>query len=198
MFDLALLRNRSFVGVLIAALFMSFSAFAALTYASIWLQSVQGLSPIQSGLTGLPLSAVTFTVSAVAGRRLHGAHPGKVIGGGMVLIGAGGLVGFAVVHGGASWVNLVPGYMLIGAGAGLAIPAYNASAMDAVPIQRAGMAGGSVRTMQQLGYAFGIALLGTVFTARAHSVLGGRANAHRRVRTWSLTPEGVERPPRRR
>ncbi|HEX3614430.1 MAG TPA: MFS transporter [Sporichthyaceae bacterium] len=102
MFDLRLLRNRSFVGVLLASVAMNFAAFSALTYTSIWLQSVQNLSPIQSGLTGLPLSVATFVTSATAGRRLHGAHPGKVIGGGLLLIGAGGLLGFAFVHGGAS------------------------------------------------------------------------------------------------
>ncbi len=174
MFDLSLLRNRSFVGVLVASLAVSLASFSALTYTSIWLQSVLGMTPIESGLTGLPLSVAIFATSAVLGRRLHGAHPGKVIGGGLLLIGGGGLLGFAFVRGGASWPSLVPGYLLIGIGAGLAIPASNATAMDAVPLQRAGMAGGSVRTVQQLGYAFGIALLGTVFAARAHQVLSSR------------------------
>jgi EmrB/QacA subfamily drug resistance transporter len=174
MFDLRLLRNRSFVGVLLASVAMNFAAFSALTYTSIWLQSVQNLSPIQSGLTGLPLSVATFVTSATAGRRLHGAHPGKVIGGGLLLIGAGGLLGFAFVHGGASWPALVPGYLLVGVGTGLAIPFSNVTAMDAVPLERAGMAGGAVRTVQQLGYAFGIALLGTMFSARAQHVLSGK------------------------
>jgi EmrB/QacA subfamily drug resistance transporter len=174
MFDLGLLRNRSFVGVLVASLAVNLAAFSALTYTSIWLQSVLGLSPIQSGLTGLPLSVAIFATSALLGRRLHGAHPGRVIGAGLLAIGVGGLLGLAFVRGGASWPSLVPGYLLIGIGSGLAIPASNATAMDAVPLQRAGMAGGSVRAVQQLGYAFGIALLGTVFAARAHQVLSGR------------------------
>jgi EmrB/QacA subfamily drug resistance transporter len=174
MFDLGLLRNRSFVGVLVASLAVSLASFSALTYTSIWLQSVLGLSPIESGLTGLPLSLAIFATSAALGRRLHGVHPGRVIGAGLLSIGFGGLLGLAFVRGDASWPSLVPGYLFIGIGAGLAIPASNATAMDAVPLQRAGMAGGSVRAVQQLGYAFGIALLGTVFAARAHQVLSGR------------------------
>jgi MFS family permease len=134
---------------------------------------VQGLTPIESGLTGLPLSLATFVTSAGIGRRLHNAPPGTVIAVGLLSIGAGGLVGALFVHGGASWPALLPGYALIGVGVGLAIPISNAAAMDQVPPHRRGMAGGSVRTMQQLGYAFGIALLGTVFAARARHVVAG-------------------------
>ncbi|MFF0370625.1 hypothetical protein [Micromonospora sp. NPDC005087] len=39
MFDLALLRDRSFVAVLLAGLLLTFAAFTTLTYTSIWLQS---------------------------------------------------------------------------------------------------------------------------------------------------------------
>jgi EmrB/QacA subfamily drug resistance transporter len=173
LFDLSLLRNLPFVGVLVSGLAMNFAAFAGLTYASIWLQSVQGLSPIEAGLTGLPLSLATFVTSAGIGRKLHSASPGTVIGVGLLLIGAGGLIGAVFVHGGAGWAALIPGYAFIGVGVGLAIPISNAAAMDQVPPHRRGMAGGSVRTMQQLGYAFGIALMGTVFAARARHVVAG-------------------------
>ena len=49
MFELALLRNRSFVVVLLAGLLLTFAAFATFTYTSIWLQSVLGLSAIGAG-----------------------------------------------------------------------------------------------------------------------------------------------------
>ena len=77
MLDLDLLRNRVFVGVLIAGLVLTLSAFSAFTYTSIWLQSVLGLSPIQAGLTGLPLSVSAFIVSAAIGRFLHGSRSGS-------------------------------------------------------------------------------------------------------------------------
>jgi EmrB/QacA subfamily drug resistance transporter len=174
MLDLALLRNRSFVGVLLAALLVTFAAFASFTYTSIWLQSVLGLSPIEAGLTGLPLSLASFVVSASIGRFLHGAKPGPIIGGGLLLIGLGGLVGAALVHGSASWPELIPGFLLIGIGVGLATPTLSSAGMAAVPVQRGGMAAGAVNTARQLGFAFGIAALGSVFSARAAHVLDGR------------------------
>jgi EmrB/QacA subfamily drug resistance transporter len=175
MLDMALVRNRSFAGVLLAGLVLNFAAFASFTYTSIWLQSVLGLSPIKAGLTGLPLSLAAFVVSAAIGRFLHGTKPGPIIGGGLLLIGVGGLVGGLLVHGDASWPALVPGFLLIGVGVGLATPTLSSAAMGAVPPQRGGMAAGAVNTARQLGFALGIAALGSVFAARAAHVLSGRS-----------------------
>ena len=174
MLDLALLRNRTFSGVLIASLALNFAAFAAFTYTSIWLQSVIGLSPIQAGLTGLPLSIASFVVAVLIGRVLDRAAPGPLIGAGMLLIGAGALVELITVRGDASWPALIPGFVLIGLGVGLATPTLTAAGLAAVPVERGGMAGGAVNTGRQLGYAIGIALLGTVFVSRANSTIGGR------------------------
>jgi EmrB/QacA subfamily drug resistance transporter len=184
MLDLALMRNRSFVGVLLAGLMLNLSAFAYFTYTSIWLQSVLGLSPIDAGLTGLPLSVAAFAVSASIGRFLHGARPGPIIGGGLVLIGSGAIVSALLVHGSASWPALLPGFLIVGVGVGLAMPTLSSSAMAAVPPERGGMAAGAVNTARQLGFAFGIALLGSVFAARAqsslseHGVAGAVGAAH--------------------
>ncbi len=76
------------------------------------------------------------------------------------------------MHGGASWPALIPGFVLIGIGVGLATPTFSSAAMGAVPPQRGGMAAGAVNTARQLGFALGIAALGSVFAARAAHVLG--------------------------
>ncbi len=191
MFDLGLLRNRTFNGVMLAALVGSFAAFAALTYVSIWLQSVQGLSPIEAGLTGLPLSVVAFMTAALTGRFVHRIQPGHLIGGGTVLIGIGSVLEAMLLRVHADWPSLIPGYVLVGLGVGLSIPTLSSTAMSTVPPTRGGMAAGAVNTGRQLSYAIGIAVLGSVFTARiaayltdhgapaadrtAHALSGGQA-----------------------
>src|SRR3954454_7453380 len=110
MLDLGLLRRPDFAGVLIAGLLMTFAAFSVFTYTSIWLQSVLGMSPIRAGLVGLPLSATAFAVSASVGRFLHGDQAGRVIGAGLLCIGAGGLLGALLTRGDATWTALVPGF----------------------------------------------------------------------------------------
>ncbi|MGW4462083.1 MFS transporter [Micromonospora sp. NPDC004704] len=174
MFDLALLRNRSFVAVLLAGLLLTFAAFATFTYTSIWLQSVLGMSAIGAGLTGLPMSITAFAVSAVLGRILHGRRPDLVIGGGLLLVGLGSLLTAVLVHGAAGWPALVPGLAVVGVGVGLVTPILGSVSMSLVPPQRGGMAAGAVNTARQLGFAFGIAVLGSVFAARAQAVLSGR------------------------
>lgn len=174
MFDLTLLRNRSFVGVLLAGLLLTFAAFATYTYTSIWLQSVLGMSAIGAGLAGLPMSVTAFAVAAVLGRVLHGRRPDLVIGAGLLLVGLGSLLTAVLVHGSAGWPELVPGLAVIGVGVGLATPILASVSMSLVPAERGGMAAGAVNTARQLGFAFGVAALGSVFAARARSVLSGR------------------------
>jgi EmrB/QacA subfamily drug resistance transporter len=178
MFDLALLRNHSFTGILIAGLLVNFAAFAAFTYTSIWLQSVTGLSPLRAGLVGLPMSICSMLASGIAGARLHGRSPRLVIGGGMVLIGLGSFLLALLMSPTAEWPALLPGYAVIGLGVGLVMPSLASSAMGAVPHQRGGMAAGSLSTARQLGFAIGVAVLGTVFAAQATDHLRSSSAAH--------------------
>src|SRR5450755_2466544 len=140
--DLPLFRRPAFSGVMIAALLLNAAAFAYLPYSSLWLQTVLRLSPVRAGLLGsAPLALTAFVVSALIGRFLH---PRWIIGGGMALVGA---------------------------GVGLATPTLVSSAMAAVPQHSAGMAAGAVNTARQLGFTFGVALLGSIFAARVTGVL---------------------------
>ncbi|HEY3630510.1 MAG TPA: MFS transporter [Jatrophihabitantaceae bacterium] len=172
--DLALFRSPRFVGVLVGAGVMTFSAFAYLAYTSLWLQSVRGLSPVEAGLVGsVPLSAAASLVSAGLGRFLHHSRPNWIVGGGLTLIGIGGLVQ-ARLSAGSSWPVLILGLIIVGIGVGFAAPTLVSTAMGAVPLQRGGMAAGAVNTARQLGFAFGIAVLGSVFQARTEHVLHGK------------------------
>jgi hypothetical protein len=56
--------------------------------------------------------------------------------------------------------------------AGLVMAPLSSAAMAQVPHQKAGMAAGAVATFRQLGYAFGIALLGEVFSGGLTRVAG--------------------------
>ena len=162
MLDLKLLRNPTFTAMLLAGALLSAAAWAGMTYQSLWLQSVLGLSPIKAGLVLLPAAAAAFIVSSQVGRFLHRTSPRWMVGTGLLVIGIGALVQ-AVLRENSSWPVVIPGLVLVGVGAGLALASMNSTAMSAVPWQQAGMAGGAVSAFRQLGYAFGIAVLGEVF-----------------------------------
>ena len=170
MLELALFRRASFVGVMLGAFALNAAGFAALAYSSLWLQTVLGMSPVAAGAVFLPLSGAAFVVAAVGGRLLHGVPARFTVGIGLLLIGAGaalpGLIGIA-----DSWTVLIPGSVLIGLGVGLVAPAVSGAALASVPPERYGMASGALNTFRQLGYAFGVAVLGSVVVARIQQVL---------------------------
>nr|WP_308129432.1 MFS transporter [Actinoplanes polyasparticus] len=110
-------------------------------------------------------------MSGIAGARLHGRSPRLIIGLGLLLIGAGSALTVLLLGPGSSWPALVAGYAVIGAGVGLVMPTLAEAAMAAVPRERGGMAAGAVNTARQLGFAIGIAVLGTAFAGRARAHL---------------------------
>jgi EmrB/QacA subfamily drug resistance transporter len=195
MLDLALLRNPVFTAMLLAGALLSAAAWAGFTYQSLWLQSVLGLSAIQAGLVVLPCAAAAFLVSGQVGRFLHRTSPRWMVGTGLLVIGVGALAQ-AVLRENSSWPVVIPGLVVVGIGAGLAMASLSSTAMSAVPWQRAGMAGGALSAFRQLGYAFGVAVLGEVFrggltrTAGAGlsaTLSGGQAQAVL-ARTPALSP----------
>lgn len=107
------------------------------------------------------MSLTTFDVSIAIGRVMVAVSPRKLIGVGFLLIAAGASVQ-GVIRTGSGWAVEVPGLLAGGAGAGLVLGPLSATAMAAVPGSRAGMAVGAVSTFRQLGYAFGVAVLGEV------------------------------------
>ncbi|GHI03016.1 multidrug MFS transporter [Streptomyces cellostaticus] len=185
--DLALLRKPAFVGVMAGAFAFNGVAFGVTPYLSIWMQTLLGMSPVRSGLTLLPLTVAAMIVAVLVGRLLHGVPARLTIGGGLLLIGSGNLCQ-AVLDAGSGWTALVPGFVLVGVGTGFVSPTVAGAALAAVPTERAGMAGGAVNTVRQLGYALGVAVFGTVLTSRmtgtlphgaAHALAGGEAAALR-------------------
>ncbi|MYS86908.1 DHA2 family efflux MFS transporter permease subunit [Streptomyces sp. SID5474] len=180
MLDLRLLRNPSFSGILLAGLALQFSAFAYFPQVSVWLQSQLGHGPVKAGLMLSPMAGTAFVVAALAGRlQLRGVAPRWMIGGGLVLIGIGALL-LGLTSAGDDWTALVPGLAVSGVGVGLGTPALSGAVLGVVPPQQAGMAGGALNTLRQLGFALGIALTGVVFRSKAESVLNdaGIGDAH--------------------
>ncbi|MGI5403908.1 MFS transporter [Streptomyces sp. CA-135486] len=170
--DLSLFARPSFLAVMAGGLAYNAAAFGVLPYTSIWLQTMLGMSPVRAGLALLPLAATAFVVAAASGRLLHGAPHRWVIGGGLLLIG-GGTAAQGVLDADSGWAALTAGLAVAGIGVGLVSPGLAGAALSSVPQRNAGMAGGAVNTFRQLGYALGVAVFGTIATARMTTSLDG-------------------------
>jgi EmrB/QacA subfamily drug resistance transporter len=163
--ELSLLRRPAFSGTMIAALLLSIAAFGSAPFLSLWLQSVNGMSPIDTGLALAPLSLAALVTALALGRVLHRVTPRVPIAIGLALVGTGALLQ-AHLGAGSGWAALAPGLAVAGIGVGLVSPTLASAALGSVPLERSGMAAGAVNTMRQLGFALGIAVLGAIAQAQ--------------------------------
>jgi EmrB/QacA subfamily drug resistance transporter len=165
MLDLTLLRKPAFAGGAAAAFLLSFSMFAMFLFITLYLQGVLGYSALETGWEFLPLTVVSFFVAPVSGR-LAGRVPIRVLlSGGLLLVS----IGLLLMHGvgtDSSWTTLLPGFIVAGAGIGMANPQIATTAVGVVPPERSGMGSGINTTFRQVGIATGVAALGAVMQSR--------------------------------
>jgi hypothetical protein len=132
----------------------------------LWLQSVDGLNALSSGLVLLWLAGGAFLASAVGG-----AMSGKISAVTAVRIGVAlelvGVAGIAMAASAMDGWQGIAGYLFIyGLGVGMATAQLTGVIMIDVPMDKIGQASGSQSTVRQIGSALGIAVLGTtLFTS---------------------------------
>jgi EmrB/QacA subfamily drug resistance transporter len=165
LFDLSLFRIPTFLGGSIAAFGMNGSLYALFLYLVLYLQDILGFSALQTGLRLLVVSGATFVAASLSGRFSSRLPVRWMIGVGLLMVG-GGLWWMSGLTASSGWTALVPGFILGGIGSGLVNPPLASTAVGVVPHQKSGMASGVNSTFRQIGIAAGIAVFGTLFTAR--------------------------------
>jgi EmrB/QacA subfamily drug resistance transporter len=158
MLPLQLFRNRNFSGASFAILLMSFGAGAVMLMLTQYLQFVLGYGEMRAGLALLPYAVAAAIFNGV------GAGLGQKVSN-RTLIAAGLLVmagGFAVMATTTGYLSLLVGLVVMGVGGGLAGPSAYASLMNAIPLEYAGVGSAMNDTVQQVGLAMSIAVLGSV------------------------------------
>ncbi len=164
--DVRLFARSSFATAMATAA-VSSVPFAMLVFTSLWLQDGHRLSPAGTGLALMPLAAVTFLVSTVAGKRLHDVPPRWPIIAGLAAIALG--AAWQALAGHDAW-SIAPGLAITGIGIGLIGPTLGSAVAAATPAGRAGMGSGAMTTFRQLGQTLGVVALGIVFGAPATTV----------------------------
>jgi EmrB/QacA subfamily drug resistance transporter len=164
MLPLEFFRNRTFTLANIASLLMFFGMFGSIFFLAQFFQTVQGYTPLQSGLRILPWTAMPIFIAPLAG-----AFSDKI--GGQRLM----AVGLAMQAAGLAWIAAVstptmPYSHIIGAfvlsGAGMALffaPVANVVLSSVRPDQE-GKASGANNAIREVGGVFGVAVLATIFS----------------------------------
>ncbi len=135
------------------------------------LQFDLGYSPLQAGLRILPVAAVlcvTAPLSPVAAR-FTGIR--FTVAAGLAAIAGGLWWSSAASTAAASYPAFVPGMLLIGLGAGLLLPTATNSVIGSVPRRESGVGSATNAVALQVGGALGVAVIGSVLSARYQSHL---------------------------
>ena len=175
MLPLGLFRQRQFAGPQIAVFSIAASFFAVFLYTTLYLQTVLGLSAIETGLVYLPGTSLVFIVSGLTAQFGQKIAAAKLASVGLALVAA-GLALMLVIQDDSSWTAIIPGLLVVRVGTGLFNPTGSELALRALPHEQSGLAAGTNDTFRQTGVAVGIAALGTLVPAGA--ALGGDPSSY--------------------
>ena len=170
--DISLFRRPVFLGVQLATFCLGAGMFALFPYLSIYLQDIDGNSPLGAGLRFLPITAFVFFVP-LATRKLAARAPMWALLAVSLAIVTVGVLLLEGVSVGSSWTVLLPGFIVTGIGIGLANPTIAAAALRVVDPSRTGMASGISNTCRLGGLAVGVAGLGAMLEHRVAGRLAG-------------------------
>jgi EmrB/QacA subfamily drug resistance transporter len=160
------LATSNVVGVLWAA-----AMFAWFFLSALYMQLVLNYTPMQVGLAFLPANLIMGAFSLGWSAKLvtrFGIRAPLACG---LALAAVGLALFARAPGdGAFWIDVMPGMILLGLGAGIAFNPMLLVAMSDVEPGEAGLASGIVNTSFMMGGALGLAILASVAAARSSAL----------------------------
>jgi EmrB/QacA subfamily drug resistance transporter len=168
MVDFSLLSDRNFLGAVVVALIISFAMLGVFFFLALYMQDILRYSPLEAGIRFLPSTLMIVGVAPVAGRLADRYGPRWLIASGLTIAAASLLVfsGIAVDSG---YLDLLPGFMLLGIGIALTMSPMTSAAMNAVPVQKAGVASGVLSMFRMVGGSLGVAVTGAIFQARVGS-----------------------------
>jgi EmrB/QacA subfamily drug resistance transporter len=164
MLPMAFFRDRTFTLANVASLLMSFGMFGSIFLLAQFFQTVQGYSPLGSGLRILPWTAMPMVVAPIAGALSDRIPAHRIIGTGLALQ-AVGLAWIAAVSSPTMpYADLIVPFALSGMGMGLFFAPIANVVLSSVRSEQEGQASGANNAIRELGGVFGVAILASVFS----------------------------------
>jgi EmrB/QacA subfamily drug resistance transporter len=163
MLPMRFFRDRTFALANVASMLMSFGMFGSIFLLAQFFQTVQGYSPLGSGLRILPWTAMPMIVAPIAGALSDRIPPSRIIGTGLALqaIGLGWMA--AVSSPTMPYSSLVIPFAISGMGMGMFFAPIANIVLGTVRSEEEGQASGANNAIRELGGVFGVAVLASVF-----------------------------------
>jgi EmrB/QacA subfamily drug resistance transporter len=167
---LRLFRDRLFTIAIIQGLFSGWAMFGSLNFVPLFVQAVLATSATQAGITLTPMSLSWTLTSILAGRLLLRMGYRTLAWVGMILLSFGaGMMALIDVHT-SQW--LVMAWMgVMGAGMGLAVPAFLIAVQSTARRQDLGVVTSTLQFSRSIGGTLGVSVLGVYLTSQLSAQL---------------------------
>lgn len=165
LFDLSVLKIRSFSFAALSGFFFGPAFLGAVAFLPLYLQVVKGVSAAASGVTVLPLTiGVIFGAmgSGILSGRM-GRYKPLLIAGTLWLLAVFVVLYLVISIHTPLWLAIVL-FLFLGLGLGPAQSLLQIAAQNDVPMQRIGSATSAIQFIRQIGATIGVAIMGTVLS----------------------------------
>ena len=171
MVPLGLFRNRCFSALNLMT-FLLYGAFgAAMLLIPFVLIEAGGYSPVQAGLSLLPLSILIGLGSPAMGRLAARIGPRWPLTVGPIVAGAGLALLARIAESQSYWTHAFPAILLMSIGMALAVAPLTSTVLASVDRHQTGMASGLNSALSRLGGLIAVAMLGAVLGASGEALL---------------------------
>ena len=169
---LGVFRRRSIAAANGISVMIGAALFSMFFFLSLYLQQVNGYSPLKAGFGFLPAALATLTGALSAPRLLTrlGVRHQLIIG---PVLAAAGLAWLSQLSAGDGYfAHAFGALVLTGVGVGLSFVPMTIAATADVPMHQAGLASGLINTTRQFGGAVGLAVMATIAAGASSPTAG--------------------------
>jgi len=161
MVPLRFFKSSTFTGANIDAFAVSFFISGIAFSMTMYWQNVHNYSPIRNGLTMLPMVATMMVLSPISGALVNRIGTRKLISLGMLIA---GVSAFLYLRTGldATFMDVLPAMIVMGFGFALIFAPMTTAVLNSVESDKSGVASAVNGAVREMGFAFGVALLGTI------------------------------------
>ena len=187
-----ILANRTRGVSFFAMLVVGAALFSMFYFLGIYIQNVMGYSALKTGFAFLPFSFGIVVAAQIGSTLIARMDPRWIAGAGAVLA-AGGMFGFnqlSVDSGYAS--SLLPYILLLSIGMGLIFVPLTLTAVSGVAAEDSGVGSAVLNTVQQIGGAIGLALLGTISTTAINNKFDELAPGLQKAAESGQSPDQIK------
>jgi EmrB/QacA subfamily drug resistance transporter len=164
MLPMRFFRNRVFTLANVASLLMFFGMFGSIFLLSQFFQTVQGYSPLGSGLRILPWTIMPMFIAPVAGALSDRIGGARLMGTGLTLQATGLAAMAAISTPTTPYWQLVAPFMVSGIGMAMFWAPVANVVLAAVRTEEEGQASGAQNAIRELGGVFGVAVLASIWS----------------------------------